>query len=111
MHASTRILLFLVAIVAIVVGWWILYAINSTVVAIIYGVLWTAFVLIAIRVLLAIGFGFNRLTSGRGRRAESGSSGSAAATDALAELNQLRERDLISVEEYEAKRAKILERL
>lgn len=112
MHASTRILLFLVAIVAIVVGWWILYANNSPVLAIIYGVVWTAFVLIATRVLLAIGFGFNRLTSGRGRRAaESGSSGSPAATDALAELNQLRERQLISPEEYEAKRAKVLERL
>lgn len=111
MHASTRILLFLVAVVAIVVGWWILYAINSTVVAIVYGVLWTAFVLIASRVLLAIGFGFNRLTSGRDRRAESRPSGSAASGDALAELNQLRERELISAEEYEAKRAKILERL
>ena len=108
MHASTRILLLLAAIVAIVVGWWVLYAINSTVVAIIYGVLWTAFVLIATRVLLAIGFGVNRFTAGRNRGPVPGPTDAQAA---LAELNQLRERELISQDEYEAKRAKIVERL
>ncbi len=108
MHASTRILLVLAAVVAIVVGWWILYAINSMVVAIIYGVLWTAFVLILTRVLLAIGFGYNRFAAGRNRGPVPVANDAEAA---LAELTQLRERELISPEEYEAKRAKILERL
>lgn len=108
MHASTRILLLLMAFVAIVVGWWILYATNPFVEAIIYGVLWTAFVLIASRVLYAIGSGFNRLTGGR---SQGPGPGSPDAAGALAELDQLRDRHLISDDEYEAKRAKILERL
>jgi hypothetical protein len=108
MHASTRVLLLLAAVVAIVVGWWILLAINNIVVAIVYGVLWTAFVLIVTRVLSAVGFGFNRLTP-RGNRGPTPVTNSAGAK--LAELTQLRDRKLISSEEYDAKRAKILERL
>jgi hypothetical protein len=108
MHASTRILAVVVAVVAIVGGWWVLFAINHVVVAILYGVMWTALVLLAARLLLAVGFGFNRLTAGRGRSATP-RPGDAA--DALAELTSLRDRELISAEEYEAKRTKILERL
>jgi hypothetical protein len=108
MHASTRILLVAVAVVAIVGGWWVLFAINHVVVAILYGVVWTALVLIAARLLLAVGLGYNRLTAGRGRSA---TPKPIDAGDALAQLTSLRDRQLISAEEYEAKRAKILERL
>ena len=105
MHASTRILLLLVAIVAIVGGWWFLFAANDTIPAIAYGVLWTAVVLVAARLLLAVGSGYNRLTTRQGQ----GSVPKPA--DALAELTDLRDRELISADEYEAQRAKILERL
>jgi uncharacterized membrane protein len=108
MHASTRILLLLVAAVAIVGGWWILLAINSAMVGITYSILWTVIVLIATRVLIALGFGYNRFTARRGRDA---SVQSPDAATALAELSDLRERGLISPEEYETKRAKIVERL
>ncbi|MGC8634120.1 MAG: SHOCT domain-containing protein [Candidatus Limnocylindrales bacterium] len=114
MHASTRILIGAVAVVAIVGGWWVLFAINhvvlstNVVVVILYGVVWTAVVVIATRLLLAVGFGFNRLTAGRERAA---TPKPADAADALAELTSLRDRELISAEEYEAKRAAILERL
>lgn len=108
MHASTRILLLLVAAVAIVAGWWILLAVNVAVVGIVYSVLWTVIVLIATRVLTALGFGYNRFTArrrgdGRGEFTDAGAG--------LAELSDLRERGLISPDEYEAKRAKIVERL
>ncbi len=105
MHASTRLLLLLVTLVAIVGGWWFLFAANDTIPAIIYGVLWTAVVLVAARVLLAVGFGYNRLTTPRGQ----GSVPKSA--DALAELKDLRDRELISADEYQAQRTKILERL
>lgn len=108
MHASTRILLVAVAVVAIVGGWWVLFAINQVVVAILYGVVWTALVLIAARLLLAVGLGYNRYTAGRGRSA---TPKPMDAGDALAQLTSLRDRELISAEEYEAKRTKILERL
>jgi hypothetical protein len=107
-HASTRILLVLVAIIAIGVGLWTLFSINDVGTGIVYGSLWTVVVLIAARVLLAVGFGFNRLTACPGR----GSSGRPAdAAAALAELTDLRDRRLISAEEDEAKRAKVVERL
>ena len=108
MRSSSRILLLLVAMVTILGGWWILFAINDAIVAIIYGVLWTAVVLVAARVLIAFGFGYNRLTAGR-ERAQTPRPGDASA--ALAELIDLRDRNLISAAEYEAKRARILERL
>jgi hypothetical protein len=108
MHASTRILLLVVAAVAIVAGWWILLAINDAVVGIIYSVLWTVIVLIVARVLTALGFGYNRFTARQRREGPPG--GTEAATD-LAELSDLRERGLISPDEFEAKRTKIVERL
>ena len=108
MHASTRILLLVVAAVAIAAGWWILLAINSTVAGVIYSVLWTVIVLIAARALTAVGFGYNRFTARRGR---DGPPGSTDAATALAELSHLRERGLISPEEFDVKRAKIVERL
>lgn len=108
MHASTRILLLLVAAVAIVAGWWILLAINNAVVGIIYSVLWTVIVLIAARVLTAVGFGYNRFTA---RRDRDGTGESTDAATTLAELSDLRGRRLISPDEYETKRAKIVERL
>ena len=108
MHASTRVLLLVVAAVAIVAGWWILLAINNAVVGIIYSVIWTVIVLIAARVLTALGFGYNRFTA---RRDRDGPTGSTDAAAALAELSELRERGLISPDEYEAKRANIVERL
>jgi hypothetical protein len=108
-HASTRILLLLVAVAAILGGWWILVTINDDVVTeVLYGVLWAAVVLVTARVLLAIGFGYNRLTAGRGARPTAISADPAAA---LAELTDLRDRGLISADEYEAKRAKVMERL
>ena len=108
MHASTRILLLVVAAVAIVAGWWILLAINDAVVGIIYSVLWTVIVLIVARVLTALGFGYNRFTARRRREVPPGSTD--AATD-LAELSDLRKRGLISPDEFDAKRTKIVERL
>jgi uncharacterized membrane protein len=107
MHASTRILLLLVAGTTIVAGWWVLLSINSTAAGIAYSVLWALVVLIVARVLTAVGFGYNRYTARRSR----GASGSADASTALAELSDLRDRGLITPEEYDAKRANILERL
>jgi hypothetical protein len=107
-HASTRILLVLVTIVAIGGGWWTLLSINNFGVGIVYSALWTVVVLIVARLLLALGFGYNRLTAGRGRGSKERPADAAAA---LAELTDLRDRQLISAEEYEAKRAKVVERL
>lgn len=108
MHASTRILLVLGAIGAIGGGWWTLLSINDFGVGIVYSALWTVLVLIGARLLLALGFGYNRLTAGRGRESKDRPTHAAAA---LAELTDLRDRQLISAEEYEAKRAKVVERL
>jgi len=107
MHASTRILLLLVAGVAIVTGWWILLSINDIAAGIAFSALWTLVVLIAARALTSLGFGYNRFTARRGQ----GTSGSADASTALAELSDLRDRGHITPEEYDAKRANILERL
>jgi hypothetical protein len=95
MHLSSRILLVVVAGVAIVAGWWILFAINDTGLAVIYSAGWTVAVLVAARILLAAGFGYNRLT--RSRPPDSGN-----ATD----LRDLRDRGVISTETYEAERAR-----
>jgi uncharacterized membrane protein len=108
MHASTRILLILAAVVAIVAGWWVLLAINSVVIGIVYSILWTLAVLILARVLTAVGFGYNRFTARRGRDAPASSTDAATA---LAELSDLRDRGLISPEEYDAKRAKVMKLL
>jgi hypothetical protein len=95
MHMSSRILLVLVAGAAIVAGWWVLFAINEVGVAVLYGVLWTVAVLVVARILLAVGFGYNRLTA-------KGPPDTANATD----LGDLRERGVISTETYEAERAR-----
>lgn len=94
-----------VALVAIAGGWWFLFAANDAVPAIIYSVLWTVGVLVVARVLLAIGLGYNRLTARRNQDPVP------KPADALAKLTDLRDRELISADEYEAQRAKILERL
>lgn len=92
MHLSSRILLVVVAGAAIVAGWWILFAVNDTGLAVIYSAGWTVAVLVAARILLAVGFGYNRLTTKRPPNA----------TD----LGDLRERGVISNETYEAERAR-----
>jgi hypothetical protein len=65
-------------------------------------------VLIVTRVLIALGFGYNRFTT---RRSRDGPGQSPDAATSLAELSDLRERGLITPDEYETKRAKVLERL
>ena len=113
MHASTRILLLVLAIGAIAGGWWFFFATNDAIPAIIYGVLWTVAVLVAARVLAAVGFGYNRLTARKaeGAAPKPASAANAPPGDALAALTDLRDRKLITADEYEAQRAKILERL
>jgi hypothetical protein len=107
MHASTRILLLLVTGTAVVAGWWVLLSINGLGAGIAYSALWTLVVLISARVLTAVGFGYNRFTAKR----DHGASGSADASTAFAELSRLRDRGQITPEEYDAKRAKVLDRL
>jgi hypothetical protein len=107
MHASTRILLFLVALLAILGGWWLLLDNNTFIAAVIYGILWSAAVLIVVIVVLKIGFGYNRM---RARRVQ-GSVAEVQAESALAELLRLRDAGLITTDEYEVKRKQILERL
>jgi hypothetical protein len=104
MHASTRILIIVAACGAIAAGWWILLAINSPVLGVLYSVLWTVIVLIAARLLTALGFGYNRLTARRGQDVRKDS---AVASAALMELSDLRTWGLISPDEYDAKRANI----
>jgi len=106
MHASTRVLLLLVAGIAVVGGWWLLIALNELIVAIVLGLLWTAIVLIAMRLLFAVGFRYNRSTDARKDRGGTGDAGKA-----LANLARLRDQGLISVDEYASKRAGILDRM
>ncbi len=95
MHLSSRILLVVAAGAAIVAGWWILFAINDTTLAVIYSAGWTVAVLVAARVLLAVGFGYNRLTTKQ-----------PPDTTNATDLGDLRERGVISTETYEAERAR-----
>ena len=106
MHLSTRILLLLVAIVLIAGGWWLLLTNNTTVAALIYGAIWTTAVLVGTRLLVALGFGYNRHSAGRNVASTSGT-----AQTSLSELARLREKGLISPEEYATKRAVVMERL
>jgi hypothetical protein len=106
MHLSTRILLLILAIVLIAGGWWLLLANNTLMSALIFGAIWTAAVLIGTRLLLAIGFGYNRYSAGRNGRGPLGNTQSA-----LAELVRLRDNGLISPDEYASKRAGVMERL
>jgi hypothetical protein len=95
MHLSSRILLVAVAGAAIVAGWWILFAVNDMGLAVLYSAGWTVAVLVAARILLAVGFGYNRLTTNR-----------APDTANASDLGDLRERGVISPETYEAERAR-----
>jgi hypothetical protein len=95
MHMSSRILLVLFAGAAIVTGWWILFSVNDVGVAAIYSGLWTVAVLVAARILLAVGFGYNRLTTKQRPDISNAS-----------DLGDLRERGVISTETYEAERAR-----
>ena len=106
MHLSTRILLLILAIVLIAGGWWLLLANNTLMMALIFGALWTAAVLIGTRVLAALGFGYNRYSAGRNGRGSLGQTQSS-----LSELVRLRDKGLISPEEYASKRAGVMERL
>ena len=94
MHLSSRILLVVVAGAAIVAGWWILFAVNDTGLAVLYSAGWTLLVLVAARILLAVGFGYNRLTTKH------------APDSGNANLGDLRERGVISTETYEAEQAR-----
>jgi hypothetical protein len=102
MHMSSRILLVLVAGAAIVAGWWVLFAINEVGVAALYSVLWTVAVLVAARILLAVGFGYNRLTA-KGPPSPTSQRPDTATT---ADLSDLRDRGVISPETYKAERAR-----
>lgn len=95
MHMSSRILLIVVAIATIVIGCWILFANNDTGPAVLYSAGWTIAVLVAARILLAVGFGYNRLTTKR-----------PADTANTTDLGDLRDRGVISTETYEAERAR-----
>ena len=95
MHLSSRILLVVVAGAAILAGWWILFAINDTALALIYSAGWTVAVLVAARILLAVGFGYNRLTTKH-----------PPDTANASDLDDLRERGVISTESYDAERAR-----
>jgi hypothetical protein len=86
---SSRILLVALAGAAIIAGWWVLFAINDTAVAVIYSAGWTVGVLVVARVLLAVGFGYNRLTTRDVPKAD---------------LTDMRDRGVISPETYEAER-------
>ena len=107
MHLSTRILLLILAIVLIAGGWWLLLANNSLVTALIFGAIWTAAVLIGTWLLLAIGFGYNRYSARRTGRGYTGQ----ATQSALNDLVRLRDKGLITPEEFASKRAGVMERL
>ena len=108
MHASTRILILMTAIAVLVGGIWILFSLNQTLVATLYSVGWAFVVLIGARIVLGVGSGFNFI---RARRSGGDSTRPPTAAVALAELSDLRSRDLISDEEFAAKRASVMNRL
>jgi len=97
---SSRVLLVLAAGATIVGGWWILRSINDAAVAVIYSALWTIAVLVAARTLLALGFGYNRLTAREQRRPVT------RAQDNVADLRDLRDRGVISKETYDREHAR-----
>ena len=108
MHASTRILLLITAIAVLVAGIWVLFSINGVAVATGYSVAWAFIVLVATRVVLGIGSGYYSL---RSRRSGARTNQPETAATGLAELADLRGRNLISDEEYAAKRAAVMDRL
>jgi hypothetical protein len=100
MHMSSRVLLVLAAGATIVGGWWILLAINDVAVALLYSALWTIAVLVAARTLLALGFGYNRLTAREPPRPIT------RAQYNVADLRDLRDRGVISNETYDREHAR-----
>lgn len=108
MHPSTRALLLLAAIGVLLTGLWVLFSFNPAVPATVYGVGWAVVILVATRVVLALGSGYNVLHARRARGAPGDRQGSAAA---LTELVDLRRQELITSEEFEAKRAAVVDRL
>ena len=108
MHASTRVLLLMAAIGLLLGGLWVLFSINTTIVATVYGIGWAIAILLGTRILLAVGSGYNRL---RGRRTGLNPGAHQGSAAALTELADLRERELITPEEFEAKRAAVVDRL
>lgn len=108
MHLSTRILLVLLTVAAIAIGGGVLLAINGTVTGTLYALAWAVVVLVAARVLFAVGFGVNRFTArrnaGRTRRL------SPTVEADLAELTDLRDRHVISEDEYEQERVRLIQR-
>jgi hypothetical protein len=108
MHASTRILLLIAAIGVLVAGIWVLFSVNGVAVATGYSVAWALIVLVVTRVVLGVGSGYNAL---RARFFKTPPQRHSTASSALEELTDLRGRNLISEEEYQAKRATVLGRL
>jgi hypothetical protein len=98
----------MIAIGMVLAGIYVLFSINGVATATGYSVAWAFIVLVATRVALGIGSGYNAL---RGRWSRGRPVASASAASALQELTDLHGRDLISDEEYAAKRASVLERL
>jgi hypothetical protein len=107
MHLSTRILLVVVTVAAVAIGGWILLAINGTVTGTLYALAWAVVVLVAARLLFAVGFGVNRFTARRtaGRTARL----SPTVEADLADLTDLRDRRVISDDEYDKERARLIQ--
>jgi hypothetical protein len=64
-------------------------------------------VLVVARMSMAVGFGYNRFTARNAGRVLARADNATA----LAELTDLRDRRLISIEEFDAKRSKVIDRL
>ena len=108
MHLSTRILLVLLTVAAIAIGGGVLLAINGTVTGTLYALAWAVVVLVAARVLFAVGFGVNRFTARRNASRTRRLSPTVEAD--LAELTDLRDRHVISEDEYEQERVRLIQR-
>jgi hypothetical protein len=107
-HLSTRILLVVLAAATIAVGGWVLVTVNEPVTGAVLAVAWTVAVLVLMRLLFAVGFGVNRFSA---RRNADRAAAPARTREAhLAELTDLRDRHVISDDEYEKERARTLER-
>lgn len=98
----------LAAIGVLLAGLWVLFSLNTTIAATVYGVGWALGILLVTRLVLALGSGYNGLRAWRVRGASEDAQGSSAA---LTMLEDLRRRDLITPEEFAAKRAAVVDRL
>ena len=105
MHGSTRILLVLASGFALTLGWWLLAMNNPPLTLALYGTIWAAAVLLVAYLVFKFVFGYNRFAAGR--RVPAAASNGAG----LAELDDLRKRFLISADEYDEKRRKLIDRL